>query len=99
MQHLVVQHVFHHVIRHACAVKARVDHDLIQPRIEASKLRAPFQFAPSEPRPVQPPAEIIPVQPQKHRREIVSPAHWPAGHSRAALASDGQHLAVSAARR
>ena len=50
VQHLVVEHVGDHVFGNVCAVELAIDHDLIERRIEAAKLRSPDALAPSEAR-------------------------------------------------
>src|SRR5580693_8177672 len=74
VQHFVEEHVFHGIARHRGAIEPAVHHDLIERRIETAELGAPGAAAPAEPGTMQASAEIPPVEPGEHRREIVNRA-------------------------
>src|SRR5689334_8639442 len=72
VQHFVEKHVFEGVARDRSLVQPAVHDDLIERRIEAAELGAPGAAAPAEPRAMKPSAEVAPVEPSKHGREIVN---------------------------
>ena len=87
MKHLMVKHVPHHILRNALTVESSVDDDLLERRIETSKLRSPRARAPAQARARKGTPEILAVQAVEKRLEIVEVSRGPVfGAACAALA-------------
>src|SRR5580704_1124537 len=91
VQHFVVHNIRNDVFRHIGAVELAIDHDLLERRIEAAKLRPPDATAPTKRRFYEQIFKIARIQSLEHWPEIVVPARRTIVHAtRAPLAEHQQ---------
>ena len=77
VQHFMIEDEFHRVGRHIRMIQPPVHYNLIERRIETSKLGTPGPCAPSKTRAGKLSCKIFPIERREHRREIVSRAIGP----------------------
>jgi len=73
MKHFMVENIRNDVFRHIGAVELAIDHDLLERRIETTKLRSPDAIAPTKRRFYEQICKIARIQSLEHRPEIVVP--------------------------
>src|ERR1700751_4137742 len=74
MQHFMVENIRNDAFRHIRAVELAIDHDLLDRRIEPTKLCSPDAIAPTKRRFYEQIFKIARIQSLEHRPKIMVPA-------------------------